>query len=105
MPGALGAAAEMVGVGSGAMDMTFDYLKQRKQFGKLIGEFQALQHRAAHLYGEMEGARSIVLKAQNLLDEGHGQCRAICRSGQGQSGPGLPTLRCAKACRCTAAWA
>lgn len=65
-----GAAAEMVGVGGGAMDMTFGYLKQRKQFGKLIGEFQALQHRAAHLYGEMEMARSVVLKAQNLLDEG-----------------------------------
>jgi alkylation response protein AidB-like acyl-CoA dehydrogenase len=68
--GRAGAAAEMVGVGCGAMDMTFDYLKQRKQFGRVIGEFQALQHRAAHLYGEMETARSIVLKAQNLLDEG-----------------------------------
>jgi alkylation response protein AidB-like acyl-CoA dehydrogenase len=49
--------------------MTFDFLKQRKQFGRVIGEFQALQHRAAHLYGEMETARSVVLKAQNLLDE------------------------------------
>ncbi len=68
--GRTGAAAEMVGVGSGAMDMTFDYLKQRKQFGKVIGEFQALQHRAAHLYGEMEMARSVVLKAQNFLDDG-----------------------------------
>jgi alkylation response protein AidB-like acyl-CoA dehydrogenase len=68
--GRTGAAAEMVGVGAGAMDMTFTYLKQRKQFGKLIGEFQALQHRAAHLYGEMEGARSIVIKAQQLLDAG-----------------------------------
>jgi alkylation response protein AidB-like acyl-CoA dehydrogenase len=67
--GRAGAAAEMVGVGCGAMDITFDYLKQRKQFGRVIGEFQALQHRAAHLYGEMETARSIVLKAQNLLDE------------------------------------
>jgi alkylation response protein AidB-like acyl-CoA dehydrogenase len=67
--GRVGAAAELVGVGSGAMDMTFDYLKQRKQFGQLIGEFQALQHRAAHLYSEMEGARSVVLKAQSLLDE------------------------------------
>ncbi len=65
-----GAAAEMVGVGSGAMDMTVEYLKQRKQFGRLIGEFQALQHRAAHLYSEMEIARAAVLKAQQLLDEG-----------------------------------
>ena len=68
--GRLGASAELVGVGTGAMGMTFDYLKQRKQFGKVIGEFQALQHRAAHLYGEMEGARSIVLKAQQMLDDG-----------------------------------
>ena len=67
--GRLGASAEMVGVGSGAMDMTIAYLKQRKQFGKVIGEFQSLQHRAAHLYGEMEGARSIVIKAQHLLDD------------------------------------
>jgi alkylation response protein AidB-like acyl-CoA dehydrogenase len=66
--GRVGAAAEMIGVGGAAMDMTVDYLKQRKQFGKLIGEFQALQHRAAHLYGEMEVARATVLKAQQLLD-------------------------------------
>ena len=69
--GRTGAAAEMVGVGSGAMDMTVDYLKQRKQFDRLIGEFQALQHRAAHLYSEMEIARAAVLKAQQLLDEGN----------------------------------
>ena len=68
--GRVGASAEMIGVGSAAMDMTVDYLKQRKQFGKLIGEFQALQHRAAHLYGEMEVARATVLKAQQLLDAG-----------------------------------
>ena len=66
--GRVGAAAEMIGVGTAAMDMTVDYLKQRKQFGKLIGEFQALQHRAAHLYGEMEVARATVLKAQQLVD-------------------------------------
>jgi len=68
--GRVGSAAEAVGVGSGAMDITFEYLKQRKQFGTLIGAFQALQHRAAHLYSEMEVARSAVLKAQQLLDEG-----------------------------------
>jgi alkylation response protein AidB-like acyl-CoA dehydrogenase len=68
--GRVGAAAEMTGVGGAAMDITFDYLKTRKQFGQMIGEFQALQHRAAHLYSEMEVTRSIVYKAQQLLDDG-----------------------------------
>ncbi|MCK5934889.1 MAG: acyl-CoA dehydrogenase, partial [Fulvimarina manganoxydans] len=70
MAGRVGAAAEGVGVAQGAMDMTVDYLKQRKQFGKLIGEFQALQHRAAHLYSEVEIARAVTIKAAQLLDGG-----------------------------------
>jgi alkylation response protein AidB-like acyl-CoA dehydrogenase len=68
--GRVGAAAEGVGVARGSMDRTVDYLKQRKQFGKLIGEFQALQHRAAHLYSEVEIARAATIKAQQLLDAG-----------------------------------
>lgn len=68
--GRTGAAAELLGVGGGAMDMTVGYLKERKQFGVTIGSFQALQHRAAHLYAEMEVARAAVLKAQQLLDSG-----------------------------------
>ncbi|WP_394652917.1 acyl-CoA dehydrogenase family protein [uncultured Sphingomonas sp.] len=68
--GRTGAAAEMIGVGGGAMDMTVGYLKERKQFGLTIGSFQALQHRAAHLYSEMEVARAATLKAQQLLDAG-----------------------------------
>ncbi len=84
--GRVGAAAEMVGVGTGAMDITFDYLKQRKQFGQLIGEFQALQHRAAHLYGEMEGARSIVLKAQSMLDEGHANAELYVAAAKAKAG-------------------
>jgi alkylation response protein AidB-like acyl-CoA dehydrogenase len=70
MAGRVGAAAEGVGVARGAMDMTVDYLKQRKQFGRLIGEFQALQHRASHLYSEVEIARAATIKAQQLLDGG-----------------------------------
>jgi alkylation response protein AidB-like acyl-CoA dehydrogenase len=66
--GRAGAAAELVGVAAGASTMSVDYLKQRKQFGKLIGEFQALQHRAAHLYGEIEIARAAALKAAELID-------------------------------------
>ena len=68
--GRTGAAAETLGVGTGAMDITVDYIKGRKQFDTTIGSFQALQHRAAHLYSEMEIARATVLKAQQLLDEG-----------------------------------
>ena len=66
--GRTGASAELLGVGGGAMDMTVRYLKERKQFGTTIGSFQALQHRAAHLYSEMEVARAAVMKAQQLLD-------------------------------------
>ncbi|MEP7008029.1 MAG: acyl-CoA dehydrogenase [Sphingomonas bacterium] len=68
--GRTGASAELLGVGGGAMDMTVSYLRERKQFGVAIGSFQALQHRAAHLYSEMEVARAAVLKAQQLLDAG-----------------------------------
>jgi len=68
--GRTGASAELLGVGGGAMDMTIGYMRERKQFGTLIGSFQALQHRAAHLYSEMEVARAAVLKAQQLLDQG-----------------------------------
>ena len=47
---------------------TVNYLKERKQFGKLIGEFQALQHRAAQLYIDIEITRAAVLKALQTLD-------------------------------------
>ncbi len=68
--GRTGASAELLGVGGGAMDLTLGYLKERKQFGTVIGSYQALQHRAAHLYSELEVARAAVLKAQQLLDLG-----------------------------------
>jgi alkylation response protein AidB-like acyl-CoA dehydrogenase len=61
--GRLHLAAEMVGLAGEAFDRTVEYLKTRVQFGRKIGEFQALQHRAAILFGELEMARSVVLKA------------------------------------------
>ncbi|MEW6639196.1 MAG: acyl-CoA dehydrogenase family protein [Pseudomonadota bacterium] len=61
-------ASEMLGAAEEAFGRTVGYLKERKQFGKLIGEFQALQHRAAHLYVEIELTRATVLKALQLLD-------------------------------------
>jgi alkylation response protein AidB-like acyl-CoA dehydrogenase len=61
-------AAEMVGLSEEVFGRTVTYLKERKQFGKLIGEFQALQHRAAQLYIDIEITRSAVLKALQALD-------------------------------------
>ncbi|QMW22515.1 acyl-CoA dehydrogenase family protein [Sandaracinobacteroides saxicola] len=63
-------AAEMLGVSHTSFAMTVDYLKQREQFGVKIGSFQALQHRAAHLFCEVELARSVSLRALQALDDG-----------------------------------
>lgn len=63
-----GQAAEMLGIASGAYDMTLDYLKTRVQFGRLIGSFQALQHRAAEMFAELELARSAVEAALAAID-------------------------------------
>ena len=84
--GRAAAAAEMLGVGAGAMDMTVNYLKERKQFGVLIGSFQALQHRASHLYSEMEVARAAVLKAQQLLDAGDEKADAAVSVAKAMAG-------------------
>ena len=61
-------ASEMMGLSEEVFGRTVTYLKERKQFGKLIGEFQALQHRAAELYIEIEITRAAVLKALQALD-------------------------------------
>ena len=65
----IGASAEMLGIAREVFDRTVEYLKVRKQFGAPIGSFQALQHRAASLFGEIELCRSLVLKTLQSLDE------------------------------------
>lgn len=79
-------ASEMVGCGEEAFSRTVTYLKERKQFGRLIGEFQALQHRAAHLYCEIEITRAAVLKAQQLLDDGAPQAAAAVAVAKARAG-------------------
>jgi alkylation response protein AidB-like acyl-CoA dehydrogenase len=61
-------ASEMVGLSDEVFGRTVAYLKERKQFGRPIGEFQALQHRAAQLYIESEITRAAVLKGLQALD-------------------------------------
>lgn len=62
-------AAEMTGLSAGAFGLTVEYLKERKQFGVEIGRFQALQHRAAHLWCEIEVTSSAILNAGRVMDE------------------------------------
>lgn len=62
-------SAEMLGAAQQAFDRTLQYLKERTQFGVLIGSFQALKHRAADMFCELELSRSVVLEALTALDE------------------------------------
>jgi alkylation response protein AidB-like acyl-CoA dehydrogenase len=55
-------ASELLGVMEKAQEITFDYLRIRKQFGKLIGSFQALQHQAVNIYIRTEVTRSLVFQ-------------------------------------------
>lgn len=66
--GRAGLSAEMSGSAQECLHQTVEYLKERKQFGQVIGTYQGLQHRAAHLYSEIELGRSIVLKTLQTLD-------------------------------------
>ncbi|MBE87798.1 MAG: acyl-CoA dehydrogenase [Verrucomicrobiales bacterium] len=62
-------AAEMLGGAQAMLDKTVEYLKDREQFGRKIGAFQALQHRAANMFAELEIAKSAVVHALSAIDE------------------------------------
>jgi len=79
-------AAEAVGAMSALHAMTLDYLKTRKQFGKAIGEFQVLQHKAADMMVALEQARSMAMYATMMLDEPPEARRAAIASVKVQIG-------------------
>ncbi len=62
-------AAELLGIAQEVFERTVQYMKERRQYGALIGSYQGLQHRAAHLFSEIELAKSVVIKALQALDE------------------------------------
>jgi len=72
-----GLAAEMLGTATAAFEITLDYLKTRTQFGQIIGTFQALQHRAAKMFTELELTRSAVEAALEALDAGGRDAAAL----------------------------
>ncbi len=67
--GRVAIAAEMMGLSLEAFERTVEYLKEREQFGALIGSFQALQHRAAHIQSQIELCRSVILQALSTVDD------------------------------------
>jgi alkylation response protein AidB-like acyl-CoA dehydrogenase len=80
-----GLAAEMLGSAQEAFDRTVQYLKDRKQFGVAIGSFQALKHRAAQMFCEVEMTRSAVLAAASALDQNANAAAALVSLAKGKA--------------------
>lgn len=68
----IGLGAELLGVMSEALDISLEYIKTREQFGRAIGSFQALQHRAVNDYVDVEMTRSLLYQICTAMDEGRG---------------------------------
>ena len=87
--GRIALAAEMLGNTQEAFDVTIQYLKDRKQFGVPIGSFQALQHRAAKMFCEIELTKSAVMAAMNAADESSNQMERLSSLAKYQAGQTL----------------
>src|SRR5438309_3781883 len=68
--GRVGIGAQMIGVAQGAINAALEYVKDRRQFGKAIWDFQAVQFQLAQVRAELEGARLLVYNAARLKDAG-----------------------------------
>ncbi len=66
-------AAELVGIGQAALDLTLDYARERTQFGRPIGSFQAVQHHCADIYREVAACRLLAYRAAWSLDRADGE--------------------------------
>jgi alkylation response protein AidB-like acyl-CoA dehydrogenase len=84
-----GLAAEMLGAAAQAFETTLDYLKTRVQFGQPIGAFQALQHRAAKMFTELELTRSCVEAALTAIDNGAPDARELVSLAKAKAGDTL----------------
>jgi alkylation response protein AidB-like acyl-CoA dehydrogenase len=78
-------AAESLGSATEAFERTVQYLKDRKQFGVPIGSFQALKHRAAQMFCEVEVTRSTVIAACSALDENANDAAALAVLAKGKA--------------------
>ena len=87
--GRIALASEMLGNSEAAFEMTIDYLKERKQFGVLIGTFQALQHRAAEMFCEIELTKSAVMAAMQGADENNNDLQRMASLAKSIAGETL----------------
>ena len=87
--GRIALSAEMLGNSEAAFEMTLNYLKERKQFGVLIGTFQALQHRAAEMFCEIELTKSAVMAAMQGADENNNDLQRMASLAKSIAGETL----------------
>ncbi|WP_299355876.1 acyl-CoA dehydrogenase [uncultured Shimia sp.] len=80
------ASAELVGVSKEMADRTSAYLKERKQFGMALSSFQALQHRAADLYTQIQTTDAVVAAALQAIDTGHDDAELLSRVAKAKAG-------------------
>ena len=87
--GRIALASEMLGNSEAAFEMTINYLKERKQFGVFIGTFQALQHRAAEMFCEIELTKSAVMAAMQGADENNNDLQRMASLAKSIAGETL----------------
>ena len=87
--GRIALAAEMLGNSEAAFDITLNYLKERKQFGVLIGTFQALQHRAAEMFCEIELTKSAVMAAMQGAEDNNNDLQRMASLAKAIAGETL----------------
>ena len=87
--GRIAISAEMLGNTEEAFEITVNYLKERKQFGVQIGSFQALQHRAAKMFCEIELTKSAVIAAMHAADENSNDLERLSSLTKFQAGETL----------------
>lgn len=85
--GRIGIASQALGIAQGAFDVTVDYMKQRKQFGKKLSQFQALQFEMAAMKAEIEAARLLIYRAANFKDlhQEYSEASAIAKLVAGET--------------------
>jgi alkylation response protein AidB-like acyl-CoA dehydrogenase len=91
----LGAAAELIGLAAAALDVTLDYIKLRQQFGRPIGSFQVLQHRAVNAFIDVELNRSLVYRVLAAYDAGEHHPAMVSAAKARASRSALEIVRCA----------